>query len=185
MGLTPLEGLPGATRSGSVDPSVIFHYTHDPGQLSRSSPKDVHITMAEEILNKECGWMALTGTTDFGAISAKAAQKDKQCSLAFDIFVDRILGFVGSYYVKLGGNVDALVFAGGIGQNGVPLREAVVKGAGCLGFAIDGAKNKQAMFADAVVQEISAQGARHRVLVCRTDEQLEMAREVARNPNRF
>ncbi|MCJ1433692.1 hypothetical protein MMC27_003056 [Xylographa pallens] len=147
MGLTPLEGLPGATRSGS----------------------------AEDILNKKSGWKALTGTTDFGHISSSDTP---ECQLAFAIFVDRILGFVGSYYVKLEGHVDALVFAGGIGEKGASLRTAIVAKCRCLGFELDEKKNG-ALAAD-VVQDIGREGARHRTLVCRTDEQFEMARSCAR-----
>jgi len=174
MGLTPLAGLPGATRSGSIDPSLVFHYTHDVGRLSSQSTKNMHITEAEQILNKESGWKALTGTTDFGSISQKAEEGDEKCKLAFDLFVDRILGFVGSYYVTLRGDVDALVFAGGIGEKGVQLRKAVVEGVKCLGFEIDNAKNGRP--GGDVVEEITKEGAKHRVLICQTDEQLEMAR---------
>ncbi|KAK5133213.1 hypothetical protein LTR08_008048 [Meristemomyces frigidus] len=177
MGLTPLSGLPGATRSGDVDPSLIFHFTHDAGRFSTRSAKGMHITEAEQILNKESGWRAITGTTDFGAISSRAAQGDEACQLAFDIVVDRIADFVGSYYVKLGGEVDALVFAGGIGEKGTQLREAVVRRVGCLGFELDAGRNAEP--GDGVVVEIGARGARHRVLVCQTDEQSEMARECA------
>ncbi|KAI1751876.1 acetate kinase [Xylaria castorea] len=118
MGLTPLAGLPGATRSGSVDPSLVFHYTSEIDQLSPSSTEDLHISRAEEILNKECGWKALTGTTNFGTIvsSAKGTTPDARCKLALDLFIDRICGYVGAYYVALGGRVDALVFAGSIGE---------------------------------------------------------------------
>ncbi|KAK5114794.1 hypothetical protein LTR85_010107 [Meristemomyces frigidus] len=178
MGLTPLAGLPGATRSGDVDPSLIFHFTHDAGKPSRKSAKGMHITEAEQILNKESGWGAITGTTDFGVISSKAAQGDETCKLAFDIMVDRIADFVGSYYVKLGGKVDALVFAGGIGEKGAQLRQAVVRKAACLGFELDEGKNG-APLEDEVVVDIGRQGARHTVLVCQTDEQSEMARECA------
>ncbi|KAK4541335.1 hypothetical protein LTR36_008093 [Oleoguttula mirabilis] len=179
MGLTPLAGLPGATRSGDVDPSLIFHFTHDAGKPSAKSAKGMHITQAEQILNKESGWKALTGTTDFGVISGKAAEQgaDGLYKLAFDIMVDRISDFVGSYYVKLGGEVDALVFAGGIGEKGAQLRQAVVGKVSCLGFALDEAANDKP--ADGVVVEIGKQGAKHRVLVCQTDEQSEMARECA------
>lgn len=185
MGLTPLAGLPGATRSGSVDPSLIFHYTHNAGRLSHSSAKGMHITEAEEILNKQSGWKSLTGTTDFGSISTKAAEGDETCKLAFDLFVDRILNFIGSYYVKLGGDVDALVFAGGIGEKGAQLREAVVTGVQCLGFALDAQKNSHAAEKDDVVTDISEQKAKHKVLVCRTDEQLQMARGVVKDASRF
>src|ERR1700737_645896 len=118
MGLTPLEGLPGATRSGSLDPSLIFHYTSSASTLSAASTEEVHISTAEEILNKKAGWKALTGTTDFGSITKKAAEGDEICQLAVDIMVDRVVGFIGSYWVKMGGKVDALVFAGGIGEKG-------------------------------------------------------------------
>ena len=178
MGLTPLAGLPGATRSGDVDPSLIFHFTHDAGKPSPSSTKDMHITQAEDILNKKSGWAALTGTTDFGVISSKAGQGNEKCGLAFDLFVDRLVGFIGSYYVKLGGDVDALVFAGGIGEKGARLREVVVGKVKCLGFELDGSVNNEP--GEDVVVDVGANFSRHRVLVCQTDEQAEMARQCAR-----
>jgi acetate kinase len=149
----------------------VFHYTNEAGKLSPASTQQLHISKAEEILNKHSGWKSLTGTTDFGVI---AASEDGQHKLAFDIFVDRICGFVGSYYVSLQGQVDALVFAGGIGEKSDKLRNAVVERASCLGFAIDGERNRSQI--SDVVQDIGGSDARHRVLVCQTDEQFEMAR---------
>ncbi len=190
MGLTPLAGLPGATRSGSVDPSLVFHYASDDvGQpSSASSSAHLHVSRAEEILNKESGWRALAGTADFAAVAAPGA--GPACALAFDIFVDRVCGFVGAYFVALGGNVDALVFAGGIGERSARLRAAVVARCACLGFAIDPAANEGRPDArpDDVVVDITAaaahpgpgtRGVVPKVLVCRTDEQLQMARGCA------
>ncbi|KFA63702.1 hypothetical protein S40285_08784 [Stachybotrys chlorohalonatus IBT 40285] len=171
MGLTPLAGLPGATRSGSIDPSLVFHYSSEAGKLSPASTENLHISKAEEILNKKSGWKSLTGTTDFGTIANSDEPSHK---LAFDILVDRICGFVGSYYVSLEGKVDALVFAGGIGEKSDALRRAVVHRANCLGFVIDDRRNAGDI--TDVVQDIGASGSRHRVLVCQTDEQFEMAR---------
>ncbi|KAL2019241.1 hypothetical protein VTK56DRAFT_9968 [Thermocarpiscus australiensis] len=171
MGLTPLAGLPGATRSGSVDPSLVFHYASDVGKLSPASTKELHISRAEEILNKEAGWKALTGTTDFAAI---AGSDEPAMRLAFDIVVDRVCAFVGSYYVALRGQVDALVFAGGIGEKSTRLRAAVADRVGCLGFAIDEAANGAKV--EKVVQDVGRPGVVPRVLVCQTDEQFEMAR---------
>jgi acetate kinase len=68
MGLTPVSGLPGGSRSGDIDPSLIFHYTSKAAKLSPSSTKDLHISEAEDILNKQSGWKALTGTTDFSKL---------------------------------------------------------------------------------------------------------------------
>jgi acetate kinase len=180
MGLTPLAGLPGATRSGSIDPSLVFHFTHSAGKPSRSSSGDMHITQAEEILNKESGWKSLTGTTDFGKISASDRKED---ALAFNIFVDRIVNFVAPYFTKLDGKVDALVFAGGIGEKGDKLRKAVVEGVKCLGFEIDDGKNGGKM--EDVVTNISKGSARYQTLVVQTDEQLEMARGVLVDYDRF
>lgn len=175
MGLTPLAGLPGATRSGDVDPSLIFHYTHRAGRPSRSSTKDLHLTYAEEILNKQSGWKALTGTTDFGEISAKAEAGDENCKLAFDLLVDRLASTIGSYYVKLGGKVDALVFAGGIGEKGVQLRRAVGEKVACLGFILDEQRNAKP--GSQVVVDIGREmKGEKRILVVQTDEQTEMAR---------
>ncbi|EHK40607.1 uncharacterized protein TrAtP1_003923 [Trichoderma atroviride] len=173
MGLTPLAGLPGATRSGSVDPSLVFHYASDVGKLSPASTEKLHISTAEEILNKQSGWKSLTGTTNFGTI---AASDEPQHRLAFDLFVDRVCGFIGSYYVSLGGRVDALVFAGGIGERSSRLRDAVVGQASCLGFAIDEVFNNAEDGGSAAVRDISSKDSQHRVLVCQTDEQFEMAR---------
>lgn len=180
MGLTPLAGLPGATRSGSIDPSLMFHFTHNAGKPSRSSSEKMHITQAEEILNKNSGWKSLTGTTDFGKISSSDGKEDQ---LAFNIFVDRITNYTAPYFTKLDGKVDALVFAGGIGEKGGKLREAVVNGVKCLGFELDAAKNEKGL--EDVVTDISANGARYKTLVVQTDEQLEMARGVMEDRDRF
>ncbi|KAK3055408.1 hypothetical protein LTS18_011812, partial [Coniosporium uncinatum] len=117
------------------------------------------------------GWKSIAGTTDFGEISKGESEG---CKLAFDIVVDKILGYVASYYVRLNGEVDALVFAGGIGEKGDKLRKAVVDGVRCLGFKIDESKNSSP--GDGIVVDIGAQDSKHKVLVCQTDEQLEMAR---------
>ena len=122
---------------------------------------------AEEILNKQAGWKALTGTSDFGAIASSCEASHK---LAFDIFVDRICAFVGSYYVALGGRVDALVFAGGIGEKSVQLRQRVVDQCACLGFEINMKANEGTL--DDTVSNIGREGATHRTLVCFTDEQV-------------
>ncbi|KAG9255026.1 Acetokinase family-domain-containing protein [Emericellopsis atlantica] len=175
MGLTPLAGLPGATRSGSVDPSLVFHYASDVGKLSPASTSQLHISRAEEILNKKSGWSALTGTTDFAAIASRATPEQ---ALAFDLFVDRVAAFIGSYFVSLGGDVDALVFAGGIGEKSWQLRDAVVQKVQCLGFRVDEGKNKGPL--KGVVDDISGDGdGSKKVLVCQTDEQFEMARMCA------
>ncbi|KAG7127958.1 acetate kinase like protein [Verticillium longisporum] len=158
--------------------SLVFHYASDVGKLSPSSTSELHISRAEEILNKESGWKALTGTTDFGVI---ADSNDPKHKLAFDIFVDRVCGFIGSYFVSLGGQVDALVFAGGIGEKSGKLRARVGAQVACLGFEVDDSLNGKKIVD--TVQDVGKQGKGKRVLVCQTDEQLEMARFCAENDN--
>lgn len=176
MGLTPLDGLPGATRSGSVDASLIFHFTSSAGRISRRAAEAVEITDAEEILNKESGWKSLAGTTDFAVIADRAGQEEKYPmeTLAFNILVDRILTYVGSYFLKLGGlkNVNAIVFAGGIGERSAKLRRAVIERCECLGFALDDAKNEGVSKAEGTVFEIGEGENGVKTLVCRTDEQV-------------
>ncbi len=117
-------------------------------------------------MNKKSGWKAMTGTTDFGKISASDSP---ECKLAFDIFVDRIQSSVGSYYVKLVGKVDALVFAGGIGEKGALLRTAIIGRCNCLGFELDQEKNGQRP--KKLVEDVSKEGVKHKTLIVQTDEQ--------------
>lgn len=192
MGLTPVSGLPGATRSGAIDPSLIFHYTNRAGRIShdRSVAVDVHVTQAEEILNKRSGWAALTGTTDFGAIvremkavearrarGEEVREEEGKWKVAFDLFLDRIVGYLGAYYVKLEGEVDALVFAGGIGERSVELREAVVEKVKCLGFALDEGANREVDGKEGAVVDVGKLKDMRRVLVCRTDEQVSFGQQ--------
>jgi acetate kinase len=97
--------------------------------------------------------------------------------------VDRIVNYVAPYFVKLDGDVDALIFAGGIGEKGTELRKAVVKGVRCLGFALDEEKNAKP--GDDVVSNLSGKDAKYKTLIVQTDEQLEMARGVVEDRDRF
>ncbi|EGN99174.1 hypothetical protein SERLA73DRAFT_160675 [Serpula lacrymans var. lacrymans S7.3] len=188
MGLTPLSGLPGATRAGDIDPSLIFHYFSDPPHTAArmshdpNLARDVHVTEAEDVLNTKAGWKALTGTADFGDVVEQIRRGDNdKCKLAFDLFVDRILHYVGAYFLTLRGNVDALVFTGGIGERCSELREAVACAIQCLGFVeIDKEKNAN-IDENQVVCDIGScvigSGPEKRLIVCHTDEQFEMARQ--------
>jgi len=183
MGLTPLHGLPGATRSGTIDPSLIFHYTNQAGKITDNS---VGVSVAEDILNRKAGWKAICGTTDFGEVIQKAElsnEEDKEevmkrnpYRLAFELFVDRIIHYVGSYHLKLDAQVDAIVFSGGIGERSAQLRTVVAKKAACLGYTeLDEAKNKTAGEVQEVVCEISkndTSSSRRKILVVKTDEQV-------------
>ncbi|KAI0267713.1 acetate and butyrate kinase [Gloeopeniophorella convolvens] len=179
MGLTPVSGLPGATRAGIIDPTLIFHYTNRAAKISHDKSLATHVgvTEAEDILNMKSGWHALAGSSDFGEV-VQRKDKDEGAKLAYDLFEDRILDFIGAYWLKLGGQVDALVFAGGIGEKSKELRESVTQRCACLGLAIDQTRNESVDEQDGDVVEIG-KGGRTKLLVCRTDEQLEIARQCA------
>lgn len=150
MGLTPASGLPGATRSGDIDPTLIFHYTHRAAKIShdKKGAVDVGVTQAEEILNTKAGWSSLIGSSDFAEITKKldgssdSSPEVENAKLAFEIFVDRILNYLGAYYLKLGGDVDALVFSGGIGEKSAELRAEAGRRCACLGFVVDEGKKR-------------------------------------------
>lgn len=123
-------------------------------------------------MNKRSGWKAITGTTNFAEIAVENPPTENH-RLAFDIVVDRIVGFVGSYFVKLQGQVDALVFAGGIGEHSALLRRAVTTQCGCLGFTLDEQKNATGLGdGDATIVDITGSDRTPRVLICQTNEQV-------------
>lgn len=150
----------------------------------KSQAVDVQVTKAEEILNKKSGWKVITGTTDFGEItrcmkhnaekvaSGHATEDEARWKLAFDLFVDRIYDFVGAYYLKLDGEVDAVVFSGGIGERGVELRQTVIEKMGCIGFRLNENRNANVDKEEGLVVDVGLNERDHKVLVCRTDEQV-------------
>ncbi|EGX50059.1 hypothetical protein AOL_s00076g410 [Orbilia oligospora ATCC 24927] len=127
------------------------------------------------------GFKALTGTSDFSEILA-TDPATPESELAISLFLDRILGFFGSYWLKLGGGrgcVDAVVFAGGIGESSPIFREMIVKGLDGLNGGFDGVDPKKNKEEDGrkVVYSIGDEIGRTRLLVCKTNEELEMVDE--------
>lgn len=174
MGLSPLEGLPGGTRCGSVDPTVPFHLlrgAQDQVEISGGGK----ITRAEKVFNTESGFKGLTGTAEYGDIVGKAKDGDGKCKLAVDLFEDRILNFLGAYLLKLGGpaNIDALVYSGGIGEKSAELRSSISSKLAWLGVELDPKRNEAASGKDAgTVEEIgTSKGAKMKVLRVLTDEE--------------
>ncbi|MCT2592473.1 acetate kinase [Streptomyces sp. N2-109] len=164
MGLTPLEGLVMGTRSGDVDPAVIFHLFRVAGM----SVDEIDI-----LLNKKSGLLGLCGDNDMREIRRRVDEGDDTARLAFDIYAHRLKKYIGAYYAVLG-RVDALAFTAGVGENSAPVREAAVSGLDGLGLAVDAELN--AARAD-TARLISPEGARVAVAVVPTDEELEIARQ--------
>ncbi|KRC95311.1 MULTISPECIES: acetate kinase [unclassified Streptomyces] len=162
MGLTPLEGLVMGTRSGDVDPAVIFHLARVGG---------MSIDEIDALLNKKSGLVGLCGDNDMREIRRRVDEGDERAKLAFDIYIHRLKKYVGAYYAVLG-HVDAVAFTAGVGENAAPVREAALAGLGSLGLAVDDELN--AVRGDEP-RLISPAGARVAVAVVPTDEELEIA----------
>ena len=128
MGLTPLEGLVMGTRCGDIDPAVPLHLME---QLGYS------INEMKDLLNKKSGLKGLCGLSDNRDVEASYAQQEKNGVLAKMIQVHRMRKYLGAYIVALEGQVDALVFAGGIGENSHLHRSLVCRGLERLGLELD------------------------------------------------
>ena len=134
MGMSPLEGLVMGTRSGDIDPAIVFHLIRD----ARMAPSEV-----ETLLNHQSGLKGMCGDNDMRAIERRAAEGDKAASLALDVYCYRIRKYVGAYYAALG-RVDAVVFTGGVGENQAPVRRKVTAGLDRLGIVVDDSRNADA-----------------------------------------
>ncbi|WP_329257611.1 acetate kinase [Streptomyces sp. NBC_01478] len=162
MGLTPLEGLVMGTRSGDLDPAVIFHLMRV-GEMSTDE--------IDTLLNKKSGLIGLCGDNDMREIRRRVDEGDEQAELAFDIYIHRLKKYIGAYCAVLG-TVDAVAFTAGVGENASAVREAAVAGLELLGLEVDGALN--AVRSDEP-RLISPASGRVAVAVVPTDEELEIA----------
>lgn len=164
MGLTPLEGLVMGTRSGDIDPAVVFH-------LSRKAGWD--IDELDDFLNRRSGMQGLAGTNDMRDIEQRMQAGDELADLAFSIYIHRLRHYVGSYLVTLDGG-DAIAWCAGVGEHSPLVRERTLSGLEWLGVEIDPERN----WADGNdIREISSDRSRVRVLVVPTNEELEIARQ--------
>jgi len=164
MGLTPLEGLVMGTRSGDLDPAIIFHLHRQAG---------LGFDELDSLLNRGSGLLGLTGTGDMRDVQNAAAGGDADAEAALAVWRHRIRHYVGAYVAQLGG-LDALVFTAGVGENNALLRRRALAGLEFLGIEIDNDRNELASREPRV---ISPEGARVAVLVIPTNEELEIARQ--------
>jgi acetate kinase len=162
MGMAPQGGLVMGTRSGDIDPTVVFHLHRIAG---------LPIEEIERSLTRFAGLRGLTGESDIRTIQRRRAFGDAAATLAFDVYCHRIKEYVGAYLAVLG-RVDAITFTAGIGENSAEVRAAALAGLEPLGIAIDPARNAEG------AAVISPDGSRIAVCVVPTDEELEIANQV-------
>jgi len=159
MGMSPLSGLVMGTRSGDVDPTVVFHL-HRVAGLS--------LDEIETSLTRHGGLLGLAGHNDSRVVLERRAAGDESAALAFDVYCRRIREYVGAYLAVLG-RAHAITFTAGIGERSPETRAAALSGLEGLGIALDPDRNERN------APTISRADSRTAVLVIPTDEELEIA----------
>ena len=165
MGFTPLDGFMMGTRSGGVDPSIITFLAEKEGL----SGKDL-----ETLLNKKSGVFGICGYSDDRDVTAKQKEGDEKSDLAHEMQAYQIAKFIGSYVAAMNG-VDAIVFTGGIGENGTWLRSKICSYLGYLGVKIN--EDINAVTVKGAEAELTAPTDKVRVFILATDEELMIARD--------
>lgn len=164
MGFTPLEGLMMGSRSGSVDPGLLFFVQKEKG---------LNVPELERILNHESGLAGVSGiSSDFREVEKAADEGHKRAQLALDIYIDRVRSAIGSLAATLE-RLDAVVFTGGVGENSARLRAEVCRPLSLFGISIDSSRNASCH----PDMDISDPTARVRVLAIHTEEERMIAKE--------
>jgi acetate kinase len=170
MGFTPLEGLVMGTRSGDIDPAILDYI---------GSKEGLSLPELEALLNKQSGLLGISGlTNDVRELLAEADEHaDRRARLALDVFCYRARKYVGAYLAALGG-ADAVVFAGGIGENAPVIRARICEGLQWLGLELDPARNAEMV--GGREGRIATDASRLAAWVIPTDEELLIARDTFR-----
>ncbi len=170
MGLTPLEGLVMGTRSGDLDAAILEF-------IGAKEGLTIHET--EMLLNKQSGLLGISGlTNDMRELLAEAEESDdRRARLAIEIFCYRVSKYIGAYLAAMNGT-DAVIFAGGIGENSARIRARICENLGWFGIALDEAQNSSCTGGSEGV--ISTPDSRLKVCVIPTNEELLIARDTVR-----
>ncbi len=164
MGFGPLSGLMMGTRSGDIDPSVIFHLMEHSGYT---------LEQLSTLLNKQSGLLGVGGSSDMRDIRKMADEGNHAAVLALQLYAYRIKKFIGAYAAVLNG-VDAVLFTAGVGENDSQMREAVCTGLEYLGLTLNTAANKTYA---GELKEISNADSKVKILVIPTNEEYEIAHQ--------
>ncbi|MGO1315983.1 MAG: acetate kinase, partial [Cellulomonadaceae bacterium] len=164
MGLTPLEGLVMGTRTGDIDPAVIFHLYRNAG---------LNIDQIDDLLNKKSGIKGISGENDFRLLHQLVEEGSTDAELALDVYVHRLKKYIGAYHAILS-RVDVITFTAGVGENDDIVRAKVVAGLESLGIAIDPQRNSERSKEPRI---ISPDWTSTLVMVVPTNEELAIARQ--------
>ncbi|MBQ4805390.1 acetate kinase [Aquimarina sp. MMG015] len=164
LGFAPMNGLIMGTRSGDIDPAVIFYMVNSLGY----SLEEVN-----SLLQKESGMLGLTGFSDLRDIESAAEKGNINCQQALEMNAYRIKKFIGSYVAVMNG-LDAIVFTAGIGENSEVVRNLVCTELESLGIELDQDENA---IRSKEIRDISKSSSKVKILVIPTNEELEIARQ--------
>ncbi len=169
MGVTPLDGVMMGTRSGSIDPSIVAFI----GEKENRTPQEV----VNIELNRKSGVFGFTGLTDMRDVMEKADSGDIACKRAIESYCYRIRSVLAMYIGILDYDVDAIVFAGGVGENSGRLRAAIVAGFEKIGLVLDSSANMRSNGASGET-DLSACGSTIRTLLIPTNEEQVLLEDV-------
>lgn len=167
MGLTPLAGLVMGTRSGDIDPGIIFHLYRQGG---------MSIDEIDNLLNRQSGVKGLSGVNDFRELRTMIDNEDENAWLAYNVYINQLRRFIGSYMIALG-RVDAITFTAGVGENDKHVRADALDNMKMYGIEIDPEKNDLPNDGPRI---ISTDNSKTKVLVVPTNEELAIAQKSAR-----
>ncbi len=164
MGLTPLEGLVMGTRCGDIDPAILEFIANKEG---------LDIAGLLNVCNKKSGVLGVSGiSSDFRDLHAEADKGNERAKAALQVFVHRVVKYIGAYAAVMNG-VDAIAFTAGCGENDPVVREMIISYLGYLGITLDADKNN----CRGKEQVISTEDSKVTAIVVPTNEELAIARE--------
>ena len=164
MGFGPLNGLIMGTRSGDIDPSIIFHLVNQYG---------FDVEHVSTLLNKRSGMVGLTGFSDMRDINNAQQQGDEEAELALEMYAYRIKKYIGAYAAALNG-IDAIIFTAGVGENDAATRLRVCTNMNYLGLQIDPETNN---LKTTGIRQISSSNSAVKIIIIPTNEELEIVKQ--------
>ncbi len=168
MGFTPNAGIMMGTRCGDIDYSIIDYVMKKTG---------LTISEMDNIFNKESGLQGIAGMCDLRDLDRAFEAREQKAVLAFDMYTNKIVDYIAKYYVKIGGNIDAICFTAGGGENDDIIRSEVLKKLYPLGIFVDEEKNRETIVRKGKEGIITTKDSKIASYVIATDEELMIARD--------
>ena len=165
MGMTPLDGLMMGTRCGSIDPAIVPFLMEHEGM----TPSEV-----ENLMNKKSGLLGITGVSnDLRSVREEAEKGNERAMLAYEMYSNSVKKYIGQYIAVMGG-VDAIVLAGGVGENDPKMRRMIFADLQTMGIILDLKANSAKQRGE---REISSFRSDVRIVIIPTDEEYMIARD--------